>query len=185
MILYHTSDRIIQEPDLSIGRRNADFGQGFYLSPDELFAGTWARERTDSAIYINRYELDLTDLNILKLERNEKWFEYIFNNRRGKGNAGDDYDVIIGPIANDTLFETYGIITSGFLTDEQALELLSIGPEFRQVAIRSEKALSQLKWLSASEPGEAEMSISNANYADEKEDFSVRFAEALDKMDID
>ena len=40
MRLYHTSDRIIREPDLTMGRRNADFGNGFYLAADEEFAGS-------------------------------------------------------------------------------------------------------------------------------------------------
>ncbi len=64
MRLYHTSDRIIREPDLSMGRRNADFGHGFYLAADGEFAGSWARERTSSAIVVNEYELDIGDLRI-------------------------------------------------------------------------------------------------------------------------
>ena len=42
MRLYHTSDREIPRPDLARGRKNADFGQGFYLSPDREFAFRWA-----------------------------------------------------------------------------------------------------------------------------------------------
>lgn len=38
MKLFHTSDRIIKKPDLSRGRANADFGHGFYMTPDEIFA---------------------------------------------------------------------------------------------------------------------------------------------------
>lgn len=38
---YHTSDRVIESPELRAGRKNADFGQGFYLSPDSGFAGAW------------------------------------------------------------------------------------------------------------------------------------------------
>ena len=37
MILYHTSDQVIQHPDIRYGRKNADFGQGFYLTPDREF----------------------------------------------------------------------------------------------------------------------------------------------------
>ena len=33
MKLYHTSTVQIREPDLLRGRKNADFGQGFYLAP--------------------------------------------------------------------------------------------------------------------------------------------------------
>ena len=34
MILYHTGFETIKEPDVHLGRRNADFGQGFYLTAD-------------------------------------------------------------------------------------------------------------------------------------------------------
>lgn len=54
MILYHTSDREIQKPDIHYGRKNADFGWGFYLTPDRDFTYRWAR---DNAV-VNEYELD-------------------------------------------------------------------------------------------------------------------------------
>lgn len=39
MKLYHASDRIIEHPDVHYGRKNADFSQGFYLTPDREFTG--------------------------------------------------------------------------------------------------------------------------------------------------
>jgi len=38
MILYHGSQEIIKEPDLFLGRKNVDFGQGFYLTDLEAQA---------------------------------------------------------------------------------------------------------------------------------------------------
>ena len=32
------------DPDITIGRKNADFGQGFYLTDDLDFTRRWARE---------------------------------------------------------------------------------------------------------------------------------------------
>ena len=32
MLLFHTSHQAVQHPDVHLGRANADFGQGFYLS---------------------------------------------------------------------------------------------------------------------------------------------------------
>lgn len=32
MLLYHTGYQEIREPDIHHGRKNADFGQGFYLT---------------------------------------------------------------------------------------------------------------------------------------------------------
>ncbi len=141
--LYHTGDREIKEPDIKYGRKNADFGQGFYLSPDRGFTYRWAKGNST----VNIYELNDEGLNIKRFNRNEEWFEYIFNNRRG--NDTIDADVVTGPIANDTIFETYGIISSGFLKNEEALELLSVGPEYTQTVIKTEKALNNLKWIRA------------------------------------
>lgn len=119
MRLYHTSDRIIREPDLTMGRRNAEC------------------------------------------------------------------DLIMGPIASDTLFETYGIITSGLLTQEQALELLAIGPDYTQVAIRTERAAMQLVWKGSYTLDEAAMETARMNYDAAKERFDSEFGAAMDRMDIE
>ena len=141
MILYHASNAVIRKPDLRRGRKNADFGQGFYLTPDPEFVSRWAG--ADSII--NVYELDEDGLLIHRFRRDEDWFRYIFRNRRVED--GVAADVVIGPIANDTIFETFGIISSGYLEAEDALKLLQIGPEYTQVAVKTEKALRQLRWL--------------------------------------
>ena len=143
MKLYHTSDREIREPDVHYGRKNADFGQGFYLTPDREFTYRWA---VADAV-VNIYDLDETGLVVKRFERSREWFDYIFHNRRAQDTI--EADVIIGPIANDTIFDTMGIISSGFLDPEEALDLLKIGPEYVQVAVKTKKAAGQLKWLSA------------------------------------
>ena len=143
MRLYHTSTVEIREPDIHYGRKNADFGQGFYLTPDREFTFRWAGR--DSVI--NEDELDESGLLIHRFSRNEEWFSCIFHNRRLRDDIAAD--VVIGPIANDTIFDTFGIISSGFLAPEEALALLMIGPAYIQVALRTEKAISRLTRLSA------------------------------------
>ena len=71
-------------------------------------------------------------------KRSVDWFNYIFYNRRAKDSI--TADVIIGPIANDTIFDTFGIISSGYLNPKEAMKLLMIGPEYTQVAIKSEQS---------------------------------------------
>ena len=85
MILYHTSDREIRTPDIHYGRKNADFGWGFYLTPDREFTYRWARENA----VVNVYELDENELNMHTFTRDIHWFEYIFNNRRLRGQRTD------------------------------------------------------------------------------------------------
>ena len=147
--LYHTGFEEIRKPDVHYGRINADFGQGFYMSDDVEFSVRWAREKRGADTFINAYELDITGLNILKLERNSEWYEYIYQNRHRRPDAHPEADVIVGPIANDTIFDTMGITTSGILSMEQSLPLLMIGPEYRQIVLKSERAAGQLTWKSA------------------------------------
>ncbi len=143
MKLFHTGNLEIPDPDIHHGRVNADFGQGFYLTPDEEFTRRWARK--DSVI--NVYELDTTDLDIHIFKRDEEWFRYIFSNRKAKDTVNSD--VVMGPISNDTIYDTLGVISSGHLKPEEALKLLSIGPVYTQLAIKTEKAVNQLKWIYA------------------------------------
>ena len=56
MKLYHTSNVEIRVPDIYRGRKNADFGQGFYLSLDWEFSCRWAGKDN----IVNEYELDET-----------------------------------------------------------------------------------------------------------------------------
>ena len=111
----------------------------FYLTPDREFARRWAGA---DAVF-NEYELDETGLNIHRFQRDAEWFRYIFQNRKTVDAL--IADVVMGPIANDTLFDTLGILTSGFLRPEEALRLLLIGPEYTQAAVKTEKALKQLR----------------------------------------
>lgn len=145
MRLYHTGFEEIREPDVHRGRKNADFGQGFYLSPDLDFSKRWARVRRGSDTVLNAYELDSTDLKVHVFERSIEWFEYIYGNRRLQPDTLDA-DVITGPIANDTIYDTLGITTSGFLTKEQSLQLLMIGPVYTQTVLKTEKAAAHLRW---------------------------------------
>ncbi len=50
--LFHMGFDIIEKPDLKIGRKNADFGPGFYLSDNEEFSKRWAQEAQDD--YFNQ-----------------------------------------------------------------------------------------------------------------------------------
>lgn len=172
MILYHTSDREIHIPDIHHGRRNADFGWGFYLTPDKDFTYRWAGENA----VVNEYELDEKNLVIRRLDRDVNWFQYIFDNRRMQDKI--TADVIIGPIANDTIFDTLGIISSGFLKPEDAIRLLMIGPEYTQVAVKTEKAANQLRWVGS----ERIERIAGDELKAEQDAFQEAFAEVLGKI---
>ena len=147
--LFHTGFQIIEKPDIHRGRANADFGQGFYLSDNEEFSKRWASSPQGMTSYLNRYELNTEGLKIKRFTRSLEWFDYIFANRAGRKDQLSDYDAIIGPIANDTIYDTYGILTSGFVKKDKALKVLQIGNEYTQLVIKSEKASANLKFKKA------------------------------------
>ncbi len=175
MTLYHSAQAEIKKPDIRHGRMNADFGQGFYLTENRSFAEKWAA-------VVNIYELDTTGLLIKRFSRDSAWFDYIFGNRHGQPDAYPGYDLVIGPIANDTIYDVLGIVTSGILSRYQSLALLQVGPENIQVAVKTEKAVSQLKWISARRMSEAEISIRKAGLKAEEAAYQQQLAEAMEKM---
>ena len=130
---------------------------------------------------INIYELDTEGLSILVFDRNEDWFDYIYDNRHFKKDAHAE-DVIIGPIANDTLYDVLGITTSGILNKEQSFQLLNIGPVYEQIVLKTEKASSQLKWLDAQFLDHKEIEYYKILVKQEETEFQRLFAEAMDRI---
>ena len=149
MFLYHVGFSEIKTPDVKHGRLNADFGQGFYTSSDKDFSEKWAKKRKSEDTIFNAYELDETNLKIKRFIRNKEWFDYIFSNRNFKEDYLSEFDVIIGPIANDTIYDTWGILTSGLIDSNKALEILCVGPQYEQVTLKTQKAVDNLKFLSS------------------------------------
>ena len=77
--------------------------------------------------------------------------------------------------------DTLGIITSGYLKPEEALRLLMIGPEYTQVAIKTEKAAELLKWISF----EKIKKVDDKTLRAEQKEYQERFAEEMAKISGD
>lgn len=111
MKLFHGSTEDISTIDLSKSKPNKDFGRGFYLSADRQQAQRLAEYKAfqiGGAPVINVYEFDERLLNngTLKVKRfdgyTKEWAQFVFANRQSPtGNSVHDYDIVIGPIAND------------------------------------------------------------------------------------
>lgn len=140
------------------------------------------RERKDAVIHVNAYALDLAGLRVLRFTRDMDWLDYILRNRAGGADAHPEADVVIGPIANDTIYDTLGILTSGVLKREQSLRLLRIGPAFEQTVVKTEKAAAQLKWLSARTLPHGEAARFRERLQQEEGDYQTLLAEALENM---
>ena len=182
--LYHTGFLTIEHPDIHYGRSNADFGQGFYLSDSEAFSKRWAKQRKGCDTVLNTYDLITEGLNIKRFTRDKEWFGYIFRNRSIQPDTFAEYDVIIGPIANDTLYDTFGIITSGLLSEKLALELLQIGAAYTQIVLKTEKAASQLHFLSSEVLNPETLIPYQKAVKDEEKAFQQTFAERLSQEEL-
>lgn len=129
MILYHGSTVDITQIDLSKSKPNKDFGSGFYLSADKKQAEELAEYKAfqvGGTPILNIFEFDeslLTEdsLKILRFEGYSKeWVEFVFSNRSSAtGGSTHDYDIVIGPIANDRV----GVQVRRYLEHEITLEV--------------------------------------------------------------
>lgn len=182
ILLFHTGFQIIEKPEVNVGRKNADFGPGFYLSGNREFSKRWARERKGLRTYLNTYELDTTGLAVKRFCRDTEWLDYITANRLGRADSYADYDVIIGPIANDTLFDTWGIITSNLLEKEQSLQLLKIGPVYEQTVIKTEKAAAMLQFKDAVQMSSEEIAGYRETLQKEELEFQNEFLKQFEEM---
>lgn len=180
LTVFHTGFAEVRKPDLKIGRSNADFGQGFYLSDDAAFAGRWAKERINSVCYLNAYRLCLDGLTVRRFRRDGRWYDYIFANRAGRPDTLSGYDAVIGPIAPDTIFDTWGILTSGMIDRKLALSAYRLVPAYRQIVLKSERALSQLEFLEARVIPSDEIMKNKALLRQEEQAFQKKLFRLLD-----
>ena len=76
----------------------------------------------------------------------EAWLGFVSDNRSGNY-TGEEYDFIFGPVANDDVYTTFTLYTTGVLSKEHTLEALKIKKLYDQLVLASEKALSYLKFI--------------------------------------
>ena len=183
LTLYHTGFEKIRRPDVHYGRKNADFGQGFYLSSGEDFSRRWARTRKGMDTYLNVYELDLDGLNVKRFERDGEWFDYIYQNRAGAADSLPEYDVIIGPIANDTIYDTYGLMTGGMIPRELTLKLLLIGPCYEQITLKTERAAEALRFVSSRIIPRSEVESFREEVRTEEKEYQDKFFDIINSME--
>lgn len=148
MKLYHGTDRKIEHPNLVFGRKNTDFGQGFYLTNDEFMAKKWAARKGHPII--NIYEFDLDNLKIKKLGLNKEWLDCVIANRNGEKDLYRDFDVIIGATADDKMFTTIENYENGYLNAFDTIRILNNMNIGMQYCLKTEQAIKQLNFVKAS-----------------------------------
>ena len=144
MSIYHGSDREIKEPDFKYANPNTDFGIGFYLTKSYEMASEWASHKNPAIV--NEYELNLSGLKVCHLKLDETWLNYVAKNRGYlKTSFNDnDYDVIIGPTADNKLKFALSKYVRGECSSEEALKQINGRNLHEQIVIKTDKAKKQL-----------------------------------------
>ena len=131
LMLFHGTNKLFDEVDLEKSKNKRDFGDG---------------------IYVMKFKLkDISDLKIKEFKGLDKeWLNMIKNNRLN-GGIQHDYDVVIGPVADDNTMRTVALYVEGIYDEDMAIKQLKFSKSNNQVSIHTSKALSKLEFIGRDE----------------------------------
>lgn len=145
MELYHASDRAIPAPDTGHSRKNVDFGLGFYTTPIYAQARKWCErfKRRGSSAVISRYAYDeraAAGLKTLRFDAySDEWLDFILRCRSERD--ATDYDIVMGGVANDKVFNTVELFYDGLIERGEAIRRLRFEKPNLQICFRTERAI--------------------------------------------
>lgn len=131
MKLYHGTNAEILQIDLKESRVGKDFGIGFYLTPDKQVAQRQAERKFEQygigEARVYEYTIDDNALKALKVLQFDsytmEWARFVLMNRKNRTRTQvHNYDIVIGPIADDVIGYQIRRVEEGIITEEQFLE---------------------------------------------------------------
>ena len=143
MTVYHGGYLPVKLPEIRIGRNTKDFGTGFYCTIIKEQAQKWAR-RYDTKV-VSIYEVRLaSSLRIKEFQgMTDEWLDFIIHCRSGKLH---DYDIVIGAMANDQIYNYVSDYIDGVITREQFWVLAKFKYPTHQINFCTEAALKCLEY---------------------------------------
>ncbi|MBQ7146406.1 MAG: DUF3990 domain-containing protein [Lachnospiraceae bacterium] len=166
LTIYHGSPRIVETPIFGEGRKNNDFGQGFYCTESRELAMEWAVSSLRDG-FANRYTLDTEFLRILKLNSPDytilNWIAVLVAHRlfsiknpiarRAKAYLEENfglnvnaYDLIIGYRADDSYFDFAEAFLNNAITVEQLSRAMRLGKLGEQIVLKSKYTFSKIRY---------------------------------------
>ncbi len=144
MELYHGSNVVVEYPKILTNGHYKDFGYGFYCTNKEKQAKRWALTRKRKHI-INVYSYSkVKGLNICKFENmTEEWLDFIVMCRQGKEH---EFDIVEGPMADDTIWDYIEDFVSGAITREAFWTLVKFKYPTHQIVFCTQKALRAIRF---------------------------------------
>jgi hypothetical protein len=191
MKVYHGSDVWIEKIDLSKGRLNIDFGQGFYVTNIRKHAHQRAIDialKSGKMPTVTEFEyMENFPKNIgLSVKRfyevSEEWVNFVIMNREeGIAHPAHSYDIVEGPIANDWV--TFQILRyqEGGISMEALLKNLKYREETHQICLCTTESLWALKPVKDAARFDRE-DVSSAIVVALQRDFSMTYTEARQKL---
>ncbi len=159
VILYHGSRGGLQGAIKPISRIHCDFGQGFYMGENSKQAQGLIAETEMPVFYKLRFRLsEIPEERILMLD-NEEWLQVVMANRKRSEEFSSlalakrtlqklkNYDVIIGPIADDRMNEAMQRFSDYGLTDKGLIACLASVDYGNQYVARTDFACSKIDIL--------------------------------------
>lgn len=143
MTVYHGGYQAVEKPEIRKGRNTKDFGTGFYCTVIKEQAERWAR-RYDTKV-VSIYDVRVKEkLNIKEFkDMSEEWLDFIIACRSGKSHT---YDIVIGAMADDQIYNYVSDYMDGVITREQFLGVGKIQVSNPQIAFCTDIALQCLEY---------------------------------------
>ena len=150
MKLFHGSNCEVAKPDVSHSRGSVDFGRGFYLTSYQEQAVRWAKRkamRMNGEPVVNAYDFDERLLGGFRARRFEcydpEWLDFVCDCRIADF-PGHEYEVIVGPVADDKVFEAVNMYFQGLWDAETTLAALAFFERNDQFCFASQRAVDIL-----------------------------------------
>jgi Protein of unknown function (DUF3990) len=154
--LYHGTKYIFDGKNINLktSTRPKDFGNGFYLTSLYSQAKKWANKKKKfvecGIVKSYEYNEGLGNLALHTLflnEYNDDWLTYILENRKSTKIENDEYDLVIGLMADGSTQNLINDYISGFIDKGDLLEELKFTNKNDQYAFKTEKSLKLLKFV--------------------------------------
>ncbi|MEG0086508.1 MAG: DUF3990 domain-containing protein [Niameybacter sp.] len=143
-LIYHGSYMEIEFPEIRKHRFTKDFSWGFYCTEIQEQAEKWSSKFNTSIV--NVFELKgIEILNVKRFEEyTDEWLEFVVNCRSGKTH---EYDVVIGPMADDTIYDYIEAYLQGQMNKQKFFELMKFKYPTHQMSFHTIKALDHINFI--------------------------------------
>lgn len=146
MEVYHTSNQCVSRPDTIHSRKELDFGPGFYFTTirhqAEVYAFRFFRRNEPAWLNVYEFSEEWADWRVKCFEcYDEEWLDFVMACRNGE--VVGNFDMVVGGIADDKVFDTIDLYTDALISKEDALKRLSYMKPNIQYCIRTDAMLEQ------------------------------------------